>query len=446
MNQAQREDDSCYFIEGEIYDRNTLTAYLTDEKIELLLGLGVLKLHQSGQFCFNFVGVIVHQKAILCILPKYLTDLSHARRALVLVVKVLRKYASKMYPLKDIDFLNSNLADDSSEISIADFLIRDFLENGLLQKERRVVELDMEGDADWDVTIQRIQPVFSGRNIMYPETFNSSLIQENYNLIQEIHKWAVNYSFKKYGYILDYSIDYLGSCASAIEEIGDPDFIRNVLRNELNITYADRDIHVLKSLEYLVDQGAYTGGSDFSIYGSTSFHAVWEEACSAVFSNQKNKFIEKFPSPIWSDLEGNSTKKSTLRPDIILSVERRDTLLVLDAKYYDIRISKGPSFIVENNPGIEDVTKQFLYEKALEGLEYRLTHNCFLFPAMREEWFCKFGQVTLDLFPSKVISLIYLSTLDLFNKYVKGQTLELDQLYEICDALDFDRASEGSNS
>ncbi len=78
----------------------------------------------------------------------------------------------------------------------------------------------------------------------------------------------------------------------------------------------------------------------------------------------------------------------TLPPDLIC-VDNKENFYVLDAKYYIVKIDTEKKQI-QNNPGVQDVLKQFAYERAYNGFlkDYLFTHtlNAFILPSKYSDW------------------------------------------------------------
>ena len=72
--------------------------------------------------------------------------------------------------------------------------------------------------------------------------------------------------------------------------------------------------------------------------------------------------IEK-PKGKGNDMEEQDAA-DTLIPDLVSipQIDGTDYFLIFDAKYYNIQLEKGKS--LRNNPGVGDVTKQYLYQLA----------------------------------------------------------------------------------
>lgn len=120
---------------------------------------------------------------------------------------------------------------------------------------------------------------------------------------------------------------------------------------------------------------------------TSSFHTVWENACATVFGShlhcklkdppialsskdtpiQNATLIELIEKPKWiAHANGTSyppTVTDTLIPDLITIFQRAKTICfgIFDAKYYVIKLEESE---VSGQPGIGDITKQYLYQRA----------------------------------------------------------------------------------
>ena len=144
-----------------------------------------------------------------------------------------------------------------------------------------------------------------------------------------------------------------------------------------------------------------------SMFGTTAYHAVWEKVCAAVFDNKLNTTLSqlKMSVPLASEFKDRSSEtliniiekpkwkgidmvevdaSDTLIPDLINipQINGLDHFLIFDAKYYNIQLEKGKS--LRGNPGVGDVTKQYLYQLAykdfIKAHDISVVKNCFLMP------------------------------------------------------------------
>ena len=99
---------------------------------------------------------------------------------------------------------------------------------------------------------------------------------------------------------------------------------------------------------------------------------------------KKKKLIDIIEKPIWEGTDTTEIASDTLIPDLISipKVEGVDNFIIFDAKYYNIQLEKGKS--LRGNPGVGDVTKQYLYQLAyrsfIKAHNIAVVKNCFLMP------------------------------------------------------------------
>ena len=127
--------------------------------------------------------------------------------------------------------------------------------------------------------------------------------------------------------------------------------------------------------------------------------------------------------------------KSTLHPDMITIYKKNGStiFLIFDAKYYLITLGHGK---LAGNPGLESITKQYLYELAykqfLEDNQIETVKNCFLFP-MEDESIpvINIGFVKMDMFDFfnlEKIQLLKLSASRLYEYYLHNKKMDLSKL------------------
>lgn len=99
---------------------------------------------------------------------------------------------------------------------------------------------------------------------------------------------------------------------------------------------------------------------------------------------KQKTLIEIIEKPIWEGNETTEKAADTLIPDLISmpQVDGVDCFMIFDAKYYNIQLEKGKS--LRGNPGVGDVTKQYLYQLAYRNFikehNIAVVKNCFLMP------------------------------------------------------------------
>ena len=199
------------------------------------------------------------------------------------------------------------------------------------------------------------------------------------------------------------------------------------IQNELNVQYNTRKQLVLKAMyAYIAQKASFNNIDSFSIYGTNSFNLVWEKVCAQNFENVLNVKLSELPlgvcddykeskdstlieiidRPVWHKTSDDISdgKSDTLRPDLISIYECGDSgeycFGIYDAKYYNINFHKNASeYKVIGQPGVADVTKQYLYQLAYDDFikkqGYKYVQNMFFCP---DEFGDKeYGWVQMDM-------------------------------------------------
>jgi len=429
-------------IEEKYVSRAALVGLLQDshEAYVYLLEREYIKPGKGNEFAFSFVGVISFKDKVICVLPKYYQEVTYSCDRQIsefaTVIKVLKKIG-RINEIPDSNNLSSNEYVNLTEVVLADKFLRDYLDYGIYNKTSNTLVLNGGGETNWDNSINRLNPVFTKRRPIYSEVYTSSTITEQYNIVTELHKWVVKYCLQRFGRILDYKFSYLEDCVSDVLDLGSIEYIKTSIRRELNVTYTDREILLLKRLLAFLDKVRDDNTESFNLYGTGYFHVIWEKVCGSFLNNRIDDFPNQMPSPKWNDRTGKSVSKSTLKPDVISTMEgEASKLFIFDAKYYNLHYSSEGDLKVSDNPGVEDVSKQFLYAEAFKNVSYAKKYNCFLFPKIGPDFFYVVGSVTFAIFNETVIHNIFLSPDMLFQAYLHNSPVSTSLLKGIADALE----------
>ena len=192
----------------------------------------------------------------------------------------------------------------------------------------------------------------------------------------------------------------------------------------------------------------------FSIFGTTSFNMVWEDVCSCVLNNQLetklkdidlpvrlnekynryDRLIDLIEKPFW--YATNCCAPDTLIPDIV-TIDNKSNwyqFLIFDAKYYVAALDDNK--IPRGQPGIESVTKQYLYQLAF--MDFINVHsidsiaNCFLLPTEQSEVQDK-GDVELQILHNLGLQNIlvrFVPAAMFYDYYLSGKKASVVQLLE----------------
>ena len=121
-------------------------------------------------------------------------------------------------------------------------------------------------------------------------------------------------------------------------------------------------------------------------------------------------------------------------PDIvsIVSADGECQFIIFDAKYYNIQLQHDKK--LRGQPGVESITKQYLYQLAfqsfVEAHSFNSVKNCFLLPAASEEiqnvGFASLAM--LDALGLQRISVCLLPASLMYRHYLENTKLDVRQL------------------
>ena len=186
------------------------------------------------------------------------------------------------------------------------------------------------------------------------------------------------------------------------------------------------------------------------MFGTNTFNLVWEDVCATVLDDQLHTPLRQLPipnpgiyandetlltiidKPLWN-IDGKDIRASkTLIPDTVtfLAKDNNRFLYIYDAKYYVIRQKDST---ISGQPGIESITKQFLYQQAykkfMNDQEIISARNCFLLPTEELDIVNK-GTVTLEFLENlglEKIQVILLPVNEMYDKYLSASKLDISK-------------------
>lgn len=170
--------------------------------------------------------------------------------------------------------------------------------------------------------------------------------------------------------------------------------------------------NLLKTIyTYIANDKTDKDDISYSLYGTNSFNLVWEKVCAENFRSVLDTAIVDLPlykektnktetkettlrdvikTPRWRKSEYpmvKDPKVETLKPDLVciypVDDEQKDYCFgIYDAKYYCIDYQvKDNKAKISGQPGVGDVTKQYLYQLAFDDFivkqGYRYVQNMF---------------------------------------------------------------------
>lgn len=374
---------------------------------------------EGNMYVFKYVGMLAVGNVCLLIYPKYavsyLNDSINNFQKLKQLISVIRKYQSKE---QKIGFSSQVDVDNFNLLSIALELIYSYYDHGLYSSDKQIIEQNGYGEILWEKTINENTAYFSNGLPIYLDTFTVNQENNEQDYFRRLHAFILSEVCEKLKDILHIlDIDIINISSEKREHFGNSEYISYRINQELSsqfVTFKQNILNLLK--KYIEEDSGKNSSTNISFVGTNSFNLVWQDVCSEVMDDCINKSIKELglgysknpkQSALLSDVitkpkwkhnsSGNvHVANKTLIPDIVTINGNR--LSIYDAKYYKIRLDdKG----VDKQPGVGDVTKQYLYELAYKDFAKEnnliIAFNAFLMPIDGKEE-KKVGTASIDIF------------------------------------------------
>lgn len=415
--------------------------------------------NDSYFYVFTFVGVLSIGNIVIKSFPKYLLSKNEPYDEMKEIIKVLNKYDSEEHIINLYN--GSDNQKEFNLLSVCLYIINDYFDNGIYTTEQEIIETNGEGEILWDNTINETFALIIRNKPYYVELQTKNINNDELDYIVRLHKYIITDCCKKLkkSELLDlFDIPYLNLSDDDLYSFGDKEYIIRRLQKEINIQFVTRKQILIKTFcIYLENTKSFKENLGFSMFGTNSFYAVWEKACAQVFDNQlsipigrlnlnvdlhkdykqkKNKILlDIIGKPIWRAFDSNKSYEvsHTLIPDLISIYSLNEDMCfgIFDAKYYNVILNKKT---LQNQPGIGDVTKQYLYQLAYNDFikkhGFKHVKNAFLMPGENEQSIL-LGEARLDMLhglsnpPLINIAVVKLSARKVFNCYLNNEKLDI---------------------
>lgn len=420
-------------------------------------------------FVFKFVGIILLGNVVIKCYPKYVDneDPIVIENSLILALKALEKYNTNK--TQDVSLYNGD--DDKKQfnkLEVALFLLQDYFIHGLYTNQEEIIEINGEGEYLFDRTAEQNMAIMQDGDPYYVEIFTRRNLDNESDYFRQLHKCILNEcssDLETTGLLDIFGLSSVEFAESKLEDFGEKEYILNRIATELGNQFYTHRQTLLKTL-YAFVESEYGNETNLNLelLGTTSFNLVWEKACGDVFGNvldikiktlqeknkipdirntkfnENDKIINLIEKARWELNEKALETVETLEPDIITIDEKSKGFYILDGKYYIINTTD--SKYIYNQPGIQDVVKQFAYQKAYQDFiqEYNFNKigNAFLLPQKYSDFekdkknIKISGTVNLDLmqyYAFKLlapIQIIELYPKFIFEKYISNTNCEKD--------------------
>ena len=334
---------------------------------------------QDTRFTFTYVGVIeIEGYAIKCY-PKFIKKESPDPRDLRPILLAVERYNA------DLNTGLSTATDEASsrmpnKLAFAMKLVRDYFIYGLYTNQRDELTLQGQGEIDWENTINTTMPVIKNSRPYYFEYYTNDTRLDDEDYITRLHACIITECSNHLKtseldkiFCLETPAPYQGGRS----DFGTDDYICQRLRKELNVQFVSQKQKILRNLlDWVENTSLATDASEIKLFGTSSFHTLWEVMCADVFESQYHDRLDSLGITLHEDFNVNDTLADliakpkwqattggppheadmTLRPDFIRIVTHNGQryFVILDAKYYDVVLDEAR---VVGQPGVEDVSK-----------------------------------------------------------------------------------------
>lgn len=420
--------------------------------------------NEDNFYVFSFVGVLTINNIVIKSFPKYISNKEEPFEEMKEILKVLGKYNNSK---ENIINLYSGY-DDEKEfnfLSVCLYILNNFFENGIYKNQRDIIETNGEGEILWDNTINDTFAIIIDNRPYYTELQTQNIVDDDSDYITRLHKFIITdccRKLKEADLLELFDMDDIHLSDEEKEYFGDDEYILYKIHKEMNTQFITWKQILLKTLAlYISNEKSFEEGIGLSMYGTSSFHTIWEEACAKVFDNKlqtpleklnlpkelhedyvkicKNRLIDIIKKPIWVSFDTDVKEheaKGTLIPDLISFYEVDDGVCfgIFDAKYYNIILNKNQ---LDNYPGVRDITKQYLYQLAYNDFirkhGFVSINNAFLMPT-EEENSSLIGEAKMEILeglsdPHLInISVVKLSARNVFKNYLMEEEFNIPKI------------------
>ena len=406
---------------------------------------------------FVFVGIALVYDLVVIAYPKYFRDRRPDEAELRQILRVLRRDSART----SVGSLSEDgkLADDMLPVMLA--LLELYAEYGVYSNFVEGREMNGTGSIDWDRTIGRHLPIINNDRPIYVEYETRKTLRDESDFITRLHRAVLtecSRELARTGVSELLSLDEVWLSDEDVDDFGDAGTLEWRLLRERGTQFVDWKATVLRLLErYLLCRESAAEREDVRTLGSTCFFQLWEDACKMAFGDElgirlgelglelcgawadrrSETLLGIIPRPKWERCREYGYAVcgdvATLIPDTVtfaVADGGESVFCIYDAKYY-VPSSSGK---MRGQPGLESVTKQFLYQSAYK--DFILAHgfsrvvNAFLVPSdadgSRKIARVSFTDVMGEVEPplGNYVDMWALPACEVFDAYLRGERID----------------------
>ncbi len=422
-------------------------------------------------YVFTYVGVLTIDNIVIKCFPKYIFKKEEPFEEMKEILNVINKYNNSKENIINL-YSGYDEEKEFNFLSICLYVLNNYYENGIYSNQQDIVETNGEGEILWDNTINETFALIIDDTPYYTELQTQNIVDNKSDYITRLHKFVITECCKKLkeADLLElFGVDDIHLSDEEIEFFGDDDNILYRIQRELSVQFITWKQVLLKTLAvYISNRKSFNEGLGLTMYGTSSFHTIWEEACAKVFDNKLQipleelnlpldlhedyisrktcRLIDIIEYPIWiafDDGRNEHKPQRTLIPDLVSIYEAEEGICfcIFDAKYYNIVLEKDN---LRNYPRLKDVTKQYLYQLAfndfIEKHNFAFIINAFLMPT-EDENSVLIGEAKMEILeglshPNLInISVVKLSARKIYDYYLKGKKLDISNEFEFLNNI-----------
>lgn len=359
---------------------------------------------------FRFVGLVMMGDTLVVAYPKYFRDRMPTDDELILILRILKRDAG----VAVVTSLEDGGAATNDKLPVMLALLDLYGEYGEYSNYVEGLELNGNGSIDWNHTINGHLPILSNGRPIYIECETRRTFRDESDFIARLHRAVLtecSRTFREAGIDKLLSLDDVWLSDEEVDDFGDAETLSWRLERERATQFVDWKLLTLDLLErYLLARESEVRSDEVRALGTTSFYNVWENTCKVAFGDALKKTLgslgftienkwdvdkklsEIIPQPQWERWLGDRFAKregtDTLIPDTVTIAESTDgerLFCIYDAKHY-VPSANGK---MKHQPGLESVTKQFLYQSAyrrfIKAHKFDRVVNAFLVPGTVDE-------------------------------------------------------------
>jgi len=340
-------------VEGRIYDKKLIPKYFI--KNEYFKVVSTINPSLKNKYVLKVCGIVNLGQENYVFFPKGYRHEdykeSHNRNTARLLFQSFLKYMrNSRFKEEELDWLGKENS-EIKHLNTITWLINDYLVNGLYRVSERIMEENGKGRIEWAKTIKSKIPYFIENKFLYLDLLTSKNNINVNHIITKIHEKIIFECIDEFGWLFK-----LKSSGKKINLDISKERQIVILEKRLRETNVAHEIRLIQSLiAYLKE--TINEDPDF-ILVTPYFWTIWEDILQFVFEHDES-INRKVPRPFWKI--GKNKKYSKMIPDIL--VKHKDSLIILDAKYYSIETEDVYSF-----PGWEAIVKQLYYNLALKDI------------------------------------------------------------------------------